>query len=138
MSAKSPKQLASSWPFFALGLVLLALFLFGSKLLLSIPEPLAAEDAARSAERTKAYQDLQADNLAKLTTYAWADAQKGAVQIPISEAMKIAAARLSAQSPAPAGPINPPPSPAPEAATAPAPTPETAPAPADSTLAPAP
>jgi len=136
MSAISPKQPSSSWPFFALGLVLLALFLFGSKLLLSIPEPLAAEDAARSAERTKAYQDLQAENLTKLTTYAWADAQKGAVQIPITEAMKIAAARLAAQSPAPAGPINPPPAPTQE--TAPAPAPETVPAPEAATPAPAP
>lgn len=127
MSAKSQKQPASSWPFLLFGLVLLALFLIGTKLLISIPEPLAAEDAARSAERTKAYQDLQADNQVKLTTYAWADAQKGAVQIPITEAMKIAAARLAAQSPAPAGPINPAtPAPAPEAAPAPVPDAATA------------
>ena len=71
------------------------------------------EDAARAAERAKAYPDLQAENAKKLENYAWADKAKGTVQIPIERAMELAIVELNSKQPAPAGPIaTPAPSPA--------------------------
>jgi hypothetical protein len=138
MSSEPSNKPANVWPFFAIGIVLLALFFIGTKALLSLPEPPPAEDAARSAERTKAYQDLQAENQQKLTTFAWADAQKGTVQIPIELAMQLTAERLASQTPTPAGPVNPPPAdaaPAAPAAPEAAPSPSAQPAPSENSPA---
>jgi len=103
------------WPFFVLGFLGLALFLLGSKALLTFSSPAVPEDAARAQERLQARATLDAETRAKLENYAWVDRAKGQVQIPIAEAMRITATRLAAQAPHPAGPVNPPP------VTAPAP-----------------
>lgn len=113
---QNPKRI---WPIFVVGLIALALFYFGTLILLSSSGPAADEGAARSAERTKAYADLQAENKKQLETFAWADKAKGTVQIPIDLAIQLTLPRLQSQQPAPAGPINvPPPAATPEATPA--------------------
>lgn len=117
-----PKRL---WPVVLAGFVLIFLFALAVKLLLTVNLAAPAEDAARAAERTKAHEDLMAENAIKLNNFAWVDKAKGQVQIPIAQAMELAAARLNARPPAPAGPIVPPP-----AAEAPAPAAQPSAAPA--------
>jgi hypothetical protein len=108
------------------GLILLLLFILAVKLLTGLA-PLPDDDAARAAERAKAYADLQAENAKKLETYAWADKDKGAVQIPIERAMELAIAELNSKQPVPAGPIATP-APSPEASPAASPSPAATPA----------
>ena len=109
------------WRILAGGLILLLLFLLAVKLLTGLA-PLPDEDAARAAERAKAYADLQTENAKKLETYAWADKAKGAVQIPIERAMELAIAELNSKQPVPAGPVATP-APSPDASPAASPSP---------------
>ncbi len=98
----------SIWPFFVFGLLLMALFLGVNFWLLrgdSDPEP---EEAARSEVRIKNLAELRADDQAKLTNYAWLDRAKGTVQIPIDQAMVLAATQLASSQPRPAYPVQPP------------------------------
>lgn len=141
-TTSKPKPL---WPIFIGGIVLILLFVIVAKLLTTLSPEAAPEDAARIAERTKAHEDLLAENKQKLETYAWVDKAKGSVQIPISQAMTMTMAELNQRPPAPAGPVNPPaapevPAPAAPATEAPAPTAETpaAPMPVPTQPAPAP
>jgi len=83
------------------------IFAFAVKALTGLTPAAPAEDAARIVERTKAREDLEAENKKRLETYAWVDKAKGSVQIPIKQAMELTAAELKSQSPAPAGPIVP-------------------------------
>ena len=119
-TAAQPKPL---WRVVAGGMVLLLLFVIAVKLLTGLA-PAPDEDAARAAERAKAYADLQAENAKRLETYAWVDKAKGTVQIPIDRAMDLAIAELNSRQPAPAGPI-----------ATPAPSPEASPAASPSTAA---
>jgi hypothetical protein len=114
------------WRVVAAGLIFLLLFVLAVKLLTGLA-PLPDEDAARAAERAKAYADLQAENAKKLETYAWADKAKGAVQIPIKRAMELAIAELNSKQPVPAGPIATP-APSPDASPAASPSPTATPA----------
>ena len=114
------------------GFLLLLLFVIAVRLLTGLA-PAPQEDAARAAERTKAHQELEAENAKKLQNYAWVDKAKGTVQIPIERAMELAMAELNSKKPTAAGPIaTPAPSPAasPAASPAPAPAAPAAPAPA--------
>ncbi len=97
------------WPVVLVGFVLIFLFALAVKFLLATNPGAPAEDAARAAERTKAHEDLLAENALKLNNFAWVDKAKGQVQIPITRAMELAAVRLNSRPPAPAGPIVPPP-----------------------------
>ena len=128
-TAAQPKPL---WRVVAGGMVLLLLFVLAVKLLTGLA-PAPDEDAARAAERAKAYADLQAENAKRLETYAWVDKAKGTVQIPIDRAMDLAIAELNSKQPAPAGPIATP-APSPEASPAASPSPAATPA-AQSTAA---
>lgn len=121
-TAAQPKPL---WRVLAGGMILLLLFVLAVKLLTGLAP--APDDAARAAERAKAYADLQAENAKKLETYAWADKAKGAVQIPIERAMELAIAELNSKQPAPAGPIATP-APSPEASPVASPSPAVTPA----------
>lgn len=96
-----PKPPRSLWPIFVGGMLMLALFFLGTKLLLEWAGPAPDEDAQRSAERRKAWAELQAEDAKKLGEFAWADRPAGKVQIPIEVAMQIAAERLAAQRPRP-------------------------------------
>jgi hypothetical protein len=107
------------------GIILLLLFVVVVRLLRSLA-PAPDEDAARAAERAKAYADLQAENAKKLETYAWTDKAKGTVQVPIQRAMELTILELNNQQPAPAGPIATP-SPAPETSPAASPPPSATP-----------
>jgi hypothetical protein len=119
------------WLVLAGGFLLLLLFVIAVRLLTALA-PAPQEDAARAAERTKAHQELEAENAKKLQNYAWVDKAKGTVQIPIERAMELAMAELNSKKPTAAGPIaTPAPSPAASPAASPAPAaPPTAPAPA--------
>ena len=114
------------------GFLLLLLFVIAVRLLTGLA-PAPQEDAARAAERTKAHQELEAENAKKLQNYAWVDKAKGTLQIPIERAMELAIVELNSKKPTAAGPIaTPAPSPAasPAASPAPAPAAPAAPAPA--------
>lgn len=94
------------WPVFLGSLVLVLLFAILAKLFLASTGPVPDEDAARAAERSKALEELNAENKQKLETYAWADKAKGTVQMPIQQAMEMTIRELNSREPAPAGPIN--------------------------------
>jgi hypothetical protein len=115
-AAAQPKPL---WLVLAGGFALLLLFVIAVRLLTGLA-PAPDEDAARAAERAKAYQELQTENAQKLEKYAWLDKAKGTVQIPIERAMELAIAELNSKRPAPAGPIS---TPAPSPAASPEATP---------------
>lgn len=120
------------WLALAGGFLLLLLFVIAVRLLTGLA-PAPQEDAARAAERTKAHQELEAENAKKLQNYAWVDKAKGTLQIPIERAMELAIVELNSKKPTAAGPIaTPAPSPAasPAASPAPAPAAPAAPAPA--------
>jgi hypothetical protein len=111
------------WLFLTSGFILLLLFVLAVKLLTGLA-PAPPEGAARAAERAKAYAELQTENAQKLEKYAWANKEKGAVQIPIERAMELAVAELNSHKPMPAGPIaTPAPSPSPAASPAASPSP---------------
>jgi hypothetical protein len=107
------------------GMILLLIFVLVVRLLTDLA-PVPDEDAARAAERAKAYADLQAENAKKLEAYAWVDQAKGTVQIPIARAMELAIAELNSKQPAPAGPIATP-APSPEASPGASPSPTATP-----------
>lgn len=115
---ETAKQSKKIWPFLLGGLVLVFLFAFAVKILVSANPAVDAEDAARAAERSKALEELKAENAVKLGTYAWVDKAKGQVQVPISQATELAIARLNSRPPSPAGPITPAAAPTEEAAPA--------------------
>jgi hypothetical protein len=119
------------WLVLAGGFLLLLLFVIAVRLLTGLA-PAPQEGAARAAERTKAHQELEAENAKKLQNYAWVDKAKGTLQIPIERAMELAIVELNSKKPTAAGPIaTPAPSPAAAPAASPAPAaPPTAPAPA--------
>jgi outer membrane biosynthesis protein TonB len=126
------KAAAHSRPFWLVlagGFLLLLLFVIAVRLLTALA-PAPQEDAARAAERTKAHQELEAENAKKLQNYAWVDKAKGTLQIPIERAMELAIVELNSKKPTAAGPIaTPVPSPAASPAASPAPAPPpTAPA----------
>ena len=127
------------WLALAGGFLLLLLFVIAVRLLTGLA-PAPDENAARAAERTKAHQELEAENAKKLQNYAWVDKAKGSLQIPIERAMELAIVELNSKKPTAAGPIaTPAPSPAasPAASPAPAPAAPAAPAPAAPTASPA-
>lgn len=77
-------------------ILLLAATLAGLRLR-SASSATEAEDAARSAERTKNLADLQAADKAQLTTYGWNDRAKGIVRIPVTRAMELVLPALNAK-----------------------------------------
>lgn len=101
-TAPHPKRL---WPILLVGFVLIFLFAFAVKLLFLANPPAPDEDAARAAERSKALEELNAENAQKLGTYAWVDKTKGQVQIPLDRAIELTIVELNSRPPAPAGPI---------------------------------
>jgi hypothetical protein len=93
-------------------LTLLLVFLVASKW---VAAPVPDEDAARSAERRKTLVTTQDDSRKKLESYAWANKEKGQVQIPIARAMELTLSEINAKQPVPVAPTpTPTPTPAPE------------------------
>jgi hypothetical protein len=114
MSAAHPSS-KPFWPIFLGGILLLLVFAVAVKLLVAWAPVSPDDDAARAAERTKAREELEADNRKKLETYAWADKTKASVEIPIKRAMELTLADLNGRQPGPAGPIATPPPATPDA-----------------------
>lgn len=92
----------SLWPVFLWSAVALLLFLVGAQLLLKWAGGPPDEDAARSAERTEAYQKLTEENAVQLSSFQWENREKGSVRIPIELAMKLSIEKLSTEAPRPA------------------------------------
>jgi hypothetical protein len=114
----------ATWPVLIGAVVLLLIFALAVKVLVGLAPAGADADLVRAGERTKAREELEAENKQKLETYAWADKAKGTVQIPITEAMAITLTELQANKPHAAGPIaTPAPAAAPVPSAPPAPTP---------------
>ncbi len=80
---------------------LLLVFLVASKW---VAAPVPDEDAARSAERRKTLVTTQKDSRKKLESYAWANKEKGQVQIPIAHAMELTLSEINAKQPVPRRP----------------------------------
>lgn len=78
-------------------LVLLLAAVFAALWINGAPNATEAEDAARSAERTKNLSELQAADNAALTTYGWNDQAKGVVRIPVTKAMELVLPSLNAK-----------------------------------------
>ena len=114
-AASQPKPL---WLVLAGAFALLLIFVIAVRLLIGVA-PAPDEAAARAAERSKAYQELEAEDTRKLQEYAWVDKAKSTVQIPIERAIELTIAELNSKKPSPAGPI-----------ATPAPSPEASPSPA--------
>jgi len=107
----------STW----LGIVCLFV-LFGVIVLAVIgPSPRGTDyEETRAKKRIEQLKTLREENQKELTTYAWADKNKGIARIPIDRAMEVTVADLAQKKPAPAGPIATPPAPAAPAAASPA------------------
>ena len=96
----------STW----LGIVLLFI-LFGVIVLAVIgPSPRGSDyEQMRAKKRVERLKTLREESEKELTTYAWADKNKGVARIPIDRAMELEVAELAQKKPAPAGPIATPP-----------------------------
>jgi cytoskeletal protein RodZ len=79
-------------------LILLLLALLGALWLNQSDSATEAEDAERSAVRTKNLEELQTADQATLNTYGWNDQAKGVVHIPITKAMELSLPALNARS----------------------------------------
>jgi hypothetical protein len=92
----------STW----LGVVLLFI-LFGVIVLAVIgPSPRGSDyEQMRAKKRMERLNALREENDKELTTYAWADKNKGVARIPINRAMELEVAELAQKKPTPAGPI---------------------------------
>ncbi len=125
------------WPLVVGGFLLFFLFAVIGQFVFASTPPEAPADVARAEERTKAHEELLAENTRRLTTYGWFDKAKGQVQIPIDQAVEMTIEELASRSPQPAGPIVPPvpATAAPEPVVEPAPeaTPASATEPAEAT-----
>jgi hypothetical protein len=128
---------ASVGPVFIGGIFVFLLFALLVKVWFAFSTPAENYEDKRAAARVAKRQALDRDNREKLTTYAWVSKEKGVVQIPIDNAMKIVAAELKTKPvqassvkveiPYPAGLQQPPPgsaapAPAMPAAASPAPS----------------
>src|SRR5436305_15231874 len=81
-----PCSMFSTW----IGVVLLFAF-FGLLAFVAVKASPRGNDyeKKRAEARAKKLQDAQKENLAALTSYGWADKDKGVARIPIHDAMKL-------------------------------------------------
>jgi hypothetical protein len=143
---------ASVGPVFIGGILVFLLFALLVKVWFHFSAPAENYDDKRAAARIAKRQALDRDNRQKLTAYAWVSKDKGVVQIPIEDAMKLVAVELKnkpvqasavkVENPYPAGLQQAPAAPAAPAASSSAPaaapaTPVAAPPAPDSTSTPA-
>jgi hypothetical protein len=130
MSSDTKK--ASVGPVFIGGILIFLLFALLVKVWFHFSGPAENYDDKRAAARIAKRQMLDRDNREKLTTYAWVNKDKGIVQIPIDDAIKLVAAELKnkpvqvspvkVEIPYPAGLQQVPPAAATPAAASPAPS----------------
>lgn len=82
---------------FLVGIGTLLLFALLVKTVFHFSAPEESYDAKRSAARTVKRQILDRENRRRLTTVAWVSKEKGIVQIPIDDAMKLVVNELKAK-----------------------------------------
>jgi hypothetical protein len=85
---------ASVGPVFIGGIFVFLLFALLVKVWFAFSVPAENYEDKRAAARVAKRQALDRDNREKLTNYAWVSKEKGVVQIPIDDAMKIVAGEL--------------------------------------------
>jgi hypothetical protein len=109
---QSARSIAYTRAPFSTWLGIVCLFgLFGLIVLAVIgPSPRTSDyEETRAKKRMEKLKTLHEESQKELTTYAWADKNKGVARIPIDRAMEVTVADLAQKKPAPAGPIATPP-----------------------------
>ena len=105
---QSARSIAYTRAPFSTWLGIVCLFgLFGLIVLAVIgPSPRTSDyEETRAKKRMEKLKTLHEESQKELTTYAWADKNKGVARIPIDRAMEVTVADLAQKKPAPAGPI---------------------------------
>jgi hypothetical protein len=121
---QSAPSIAYSRAPFSTWLGIVCLFaLFGVIVLAVVgPSPRGTDyEETRAKKRIEQLKTLREESQKELTTYAWADKNKGVARIPIDRAMELTVADLAQKKPAPAGPIATPPAQTTPAGASPAP-----------------
>ena len=93
---------------FSTWLGIVCLFVLFGVIVLAVVGPLPRGtdyEETRAKKRIEQLKTLREENQKELTTYAWADKNKGVARIPIDRAMELTVADLAQKKPAPAGPI---------------------------------
>jgi hypothetical protein len=109
---------------FSTWLGIVCLFVLFGVIVLAVVGPLPRGtdyEETRAKKRIEQLKTLREENQKELTTYAWADKNKGVARIPIDRAMELTVADLAQKKPAPAGPIATPPAQTTPAGVSPAP-----------------
>jgi hypothetical protein len=109
---ESARRIAYSPTPFSTWLGIVCLFVLFGVIVLAVvgPSPRGTDyEETRAKKRIEQLKTLREENQKELTTYAWADKNKGVARIPIDRAMELTVADLSQKKPAPAGPIATPP-----------------------------
>src|ERR1700746_4093645 len=109
---ESSRRIAYSPTPFSTWLGIVCLFVLFGVIVLAVvgPSPRGTDyEETRAKKRIEQLKTLREENQKELTTYAWADKNKGVARIPIDRAMELTVADLSHKKPAPAGPIATPP-----------------------------
>lgn len=127
---EQPRSMFSTW----VGVVLLFL-VFGLFVWVIIGAMPRGDDyeARRAKARMEKLDEMRKEATTTLTTYGWADKDKGIAHVPIERAMQLTLVELAARKPQPAGPIATPEpvsaEPAPQASAAPSAVPGSSTAP---------
>jgi hypothetical protein len=130
MEDPAPNTKKSTTATFIVGLALFGLFALASVLLPAIFRKNDYEED-RALVRAETLKATREEVAARASTYAWADKEKGYVQVPLDRAMEIVLPELVEKKPRPSGiKIPPPPAPAAEAPADAASDAEVAPSPA--------
>jgi hypothetical protein len=109
---QSAPSIAYSRAPFSTWLGIVCLFVLFGVIVLAVvgPSPRGTDyEETRAKKRIEQLKTLREENQKELTTYAWADKNKGVAHIPIDRAMELTVADLAQKKPAPAGPIATPP-----------------------------
>lgn len=109
VSSNTTTREKSVWPMFFGAFAMFLLFAAAVIWLLSSTMPgIHDEGAARAVERYEILKKINEENDKLLDGYAWIDQAKGAVRIPLEQAMSLTLEKLSAQGePRPAYPLDP-------------------------------
>jgi hypothetical protein len=121
---QSAPSIAYSRAPFSTWLGIVCLFVLFGVIVLAVVGPLPRGtdyEETRAKKRIEQLKTLREENQKELTTYAWADKNKGVARIPIDRAMELTVADLAQKKPAPAGPIATPPAQTTPAGVSPAP-----------------
>jgi hypothetical protein len=121
---QSARSIAYSRAPFSTWFGIVCLFVLFGLIVLAVigPSPRTSDyEETRAKKRMEKLKALHEETQKELTTYAWADKNKGVARIPIDRAMELTVADLAQKKPAPAGPIATPPAQTTPAGASPAP-----------------